>query len=88
MATQATFDWCQGYYDDNDNFVPYTEEDYGTSNLSYFFGGELSKQAESIIVNPAQFPSLDIVNRCGVMSDFGEEHTKIIDNVWANVLNA
>lgn len=88
VATQATFDWCQGYYDDNDEFVAYTEEDYEPSDLSYFFGGELSEQAKSIIVDPVQFPSLDVVKRCGVMSDFGEENTKIIDSVWANVLNA
>ena len=87
IATEETLKWATGYMDDDDNYIPYTEEDYPAEDLSYFFNGDLSLKAKNVHVHPTQYPSLEIVNRCGVMKDFGE-NTKYVDEVWTNVLNA
>ena len=87
VATAETLKYATGYWDENDNYVPYTPEDYDYSDLSYFFTGDLANTASKIITFPVMFPSKDVVDRCGVMKDFGNK-TNIIDELWSAIISA
>ena len=64
------------------------EEGEYSVDLSYFFDGTLSDEydASKMVVKTAelgrqfsaQYPSLDVVNRCAVMQDFGDENEKVV----------
>ena len=58
-------------------------------DISYFFGETISEKA--IIYTEelnrqlsAQFPTLDEINRCAVMEDFGDRNTDVL-NMWSQV---
>lgn len=53
------------------------EEHY---DLSYFFGPE----AESIQINPIQYPDRKVVERCAMIRDFGDE-TELVLEMWSRV---
>lgn len=50
------------------------------SDLSYFFGPE----ADSIQINPVQYPDRKIVERCAMIRDFGNE-TELVLEMWSRV---
>lgn len=50
------------------------------SDLSYFFG----EGAESIYINPIQYPDRKIVERCAMIRDFGPETDKVLE-MWSRV---
>jgi len=49
-------------------------------DLSYFFGPE----ADSIQINPVQYPDRKVVERCAMIRDFGEE-TELVLEMWSRV---
>lgn len=50
------------------------------SDLSYFFG----PGAESIQIDPVQYPDMDVVKRCAMIRDFGEETEQVLE-MWSRV---
>jgi len=50
------------------------------SDLSYFFGPE----ADSIQINPVQYPDRKVVERCAMIRDFGDE-TELVLEMWSRV---
>lgn len=50
------------------------------SDLSYFFGPE----ADSIQINPVQYPDKKVVERCAMIRDFGER-TELVLEMWSRV---
>ncbi|WP_102409005.1 ABC transporter substrate-binding protein [Parabacteroides bouchesdurhonensis] len=50
------------------------------SDLSYFFGPE----ADSIQINPVQYPDIKVVERCAMIRDFGDE-TELVLEMWSRV---
>lgn len=50
------------------------------SDLSYFFGPE----ADSVQVNPIQYPDLKVVKRCAMIRDFGDR-TELVLEMWSRV---
>ncbi len=56
-----------------------TTLDYYT-DLSYFFGPE----ADSVQVNDIQYPDIQVVERCAMIRDFGE-NTKDVLDIWSRV---
>lgn len=75
----------------------YSQEDGIEVDLSYFFGGTLSEEyltdSKAIItVNTdlydrqfaAQYPTLEVVNRCAIMANFGAQNDKVI-TLWKDV---
>lgn len=88
VATPEVLEWCQGYYDENDEFVPYTEDDYPIADLSYFFQDgkyTFGDSAKGIYVFDVAYPDLTIIDRCAVMRDYGAR-TSIMDNLWNSIL--
>ena len=49
-------------------------------DLSYFFGEE----ADSVCVNPVQYPDYAVIKRCALEHDWGEDTEKLLD-MWQNV---
>ena len=56
------------------------EELEGTVDLSYFFG----EGAESVKVDPVQYPDRAVVERCAMMHDSGDRTEKMLE-MWARV---
>ena len=52
------------------------------SDLSYFFG-EI-KGADSLQINPVQYPDRKIVERCAMIRDFGDR-TELVLEMWSRV---
>lgn len=50
------------------------------SDLSYFFG----PQADSIRINPVQYPDYNVVKRCAMIRDFGDDTSRILE-MWSRV---
>lgn len=50
------------------------------SDLSYFFG----PGADSIHINPVQYPDYEVVKRCAMIRDFGDETDRILE-MWSRV---
>lgn len=50
------------------------------SDVSYFFG----VGADSVLLNPAQYPDRKVVERCAMIRDFGNE-TEIVLEMWSRV---
>ena len=50
------------------------------SNLSYFFGSG----ADSIQINPIQYPDRKVVERCAMIRDFGDR-TELVLEMWSRV---
>ena len=49
-------------------------------DLSYFFG----EGAESVKIDPVQYPDRTVVERCGMMHDSGDRTPKLLE-MWARV---
>ena len=70
------------------------EEGEYSVDLTYFFDGSLSDEYDTskMVVKTAelgrqfsaQYPSLDVVNRCAVMEDFGDENEKVVA-MWETI---
>jgi spermidine/putrescine transport system substrate-binding protein len=56
------------------------EEVETTSNLTYFFG----EGAESVKLNPVQYPDKAVIERCEMMHDSGARTPKMLE-MWARV---
>lgn len=52
------------------------------SDLSYFFGA--GRGADSLHINPVQYPDRKIVERCAMIRDFGER-TPLVLEMWSRV---
>lgn len=52
------------------------------SDLSYFFGPEAG--ADSLQINPVQYPDRKVVERCAMIRDFGDE-TELVLEMWSRV---
>lgn len=50
------------------------------SDLSYFFG----EGADSVHINPVQYPDRSVVERCAMIRDFGPETDKVLE-MWSRV---
>lgn len=50
------------------------------SDLRYFFG----PGADSVLVNPAQYPDQRVVQRCAMIRDFGDK-TEVVLEMWSRV---
>ncbi|MDH6356604.1 ABC transporter substrate-binding protein [Parabacteroides sp. PF5-9] len=50
------------------------------SDLSYFFGPE----AEQIPIDPVQYPDRQVVTRCAMIRDFGDETEQVLE-MWSRV---
>ena len=87
----------ESVYDEDGNIIASKEEiDEMLANeeiyeydISYFFGETIPEKA--IIYTEelnrqlsAQFPTLDEINRCAVMEDFGDRNTDVL-NMWSQV---
>jgi len=51
-----------------------------TVDASYFFGSG----SDSVLVNPIMYPPLSVVQKCGIMRDFGARNAQVFD-MWSNV---
>ncbi|MCF0116855.1 MAG: extracellular solute-binding protein [Bacilli bacterium] len=69
------------------------EADCDEVDLSYFFDGTLDDGVEAKILVPteergrqfdAQYPTTDVITRCAIMKDFGEEGNEALYNMWSN----
>lgn len=56
------------------------DDEYEPIDVSYFFG----EGNENVCINPVQYPSSDIVNRCAMMHDSGDRTDKMIA-MWSRV---
>ena len=52
------------------------------SDLSYFFGEGMG--ADSLQINPVQYPDRKIVERCAMIRDFGDR-TELVLEMWSRV---
>lgn len=52
------------------------------SDLSYFFGE--GKGADSLQINPVQYPDRKVVERCAMIRDFGDR-TELVLEMWSRV---
>ncbi len=50
------------------------------SDLTYFFGPE----ADSVQVDPVQYPDIKVVQRCAMIRDFGDETEEVLE-MWSRV---
>lgn len=66
-------------------------DDYDEVDLSYFFGATID--GDAVIKVPtsergrqfdAQYPELEVINRCAIMRDFGEKATESLNNMWSD----
>lgn len=56
------------------------DEELDPIDVSYFFG----PQADSVCVNPAMYPSREIIERCALEHDWGQDTDKLIA-MWSRV---
>jgi spermidine/putrescine transport system substrate-binding protein len=54
---------------------------FAPSNITYFFG----ENADSVCVNPIMYPDSEIIAKCALMHDAGEEMNKELINMWNRV---
>lgn len=52
------------------------------SDLSYFFGEGVG--ADSLQINPVQYPDRKVVERCAMIRDFGDR-TELVLEMWSRV---
>ena len=52
------------------------------SDLSYFFGEGMG--ADSVHINPVQYPDRKVVERCAMIRDFGSD-TEYVLEMWSHV---
>ena len=70
------------------------EEDVYEADLSFYFGDSIDEEAAISIPTSergrqfdAQYPTEDVLKRCCIMRDFGEQQTKV-DEMWTRVTSA
>ncbi len=56
------------------------DESFGPIDLSYFFGDG----ASSVRVNPVLYPDREVIERCALEHDWGDDTAKLLD-MWQNV---
>lgn len=52
----------------------------GTYDLSYFFG----EGADSVHIDPVQYPDYNVVKRCAMIRDFGDDTGRVLE-MWSRV---
>ncbi len=57
-----------------------TDEEYDAYNVSYFFG----EGNDSIHVNPVLYADWEVVKRCAMIRDFGEQTDRVLE-MWSRV---
>ncbi|MCX4362652.1 MAG: ABC transporter substrate-binding protein [Clostridia bacterium] len=83
VASQEIYDYLI------ENWASEEETDY-CIDLAYFFGDSydfdtvIYVEEEDYNAFEAQFPTLEIINRCAVMKDYGEQ-TRAMNRMWRNV---
>ena len=91
VATQEIYDEIVlGWFDESEDVDADNQEDYQIIDLSYFFGGNnleytVTVSNEGLGRLIAQYPTLDIVNRCAVMSYFDNDTLMKINDMWESV---
>ena len=67
------------------------ETDVYETDLSFYFGDTIEGEAKISVLNEeagrqfdAQYPTEDVLNRCCIMKDFGEQQDKV-DAMWSRV---
>ena len=78
------------WFDESEDVDADNQEDYQIVDLSYFFGGNnleytVTVSNEGLGRLIAQYPTLDIVNRCAVMSYFDNDTLMKINDMWESV---
>ncbi len=75
----------------NDWYAAEEGEEADTVDLSFFFGDSIEGKAEISVPTEergrqfdAQYPTLDALNRCCIMKDFGEQQEKV-EAMWSRV---
>ncbi|MBR2323164.1 MAG: extracellular solute-binding protein [Clostridia bacterium] len=72
------------WFDESDDMDP--ETDYEVIDLSYFFGNDrnytVTVSAESKGRLIAQYPTLEMVERCAIMQNFNNEALRQINDMW------
>ena len=58
----------------------FTDDSYDPINLTYFFG----EGADSVRINPVMYPAQEVVERCALEHDWGEDSQMLID-MWSRV---
>ena len=58
----------------------FRDEEYDPINLTYFFG----EGADSIRINPVMYPAQEVIERCGLEHDWGEDSSMLIE-MWSRV---
>ncbi len=56
------------------------EDEYEPQDVSYFFGAE----ADSVCINPRQYPNVEVIKRCILMRDAGDRSEALIE-MWSRV---
>ena len=87
IAGDKVIDYLHESYDAEDNVETFTLD------LSYYFGNTISSDRSAIINAPlsekngmleTQYPSEEVLQRCGVMHDFGSQNEQVIA-MWTRV---
>ncbi len=58
----------------------FRDEEYDPINLTYFFG----EGADSIRINPVMYPAQEVIDRCALEHDWGEDSAMLIE-MWSRV---
>ena len=58
----------------------FRDEEYDPINLTYFFG----EGADSVRINPVMYPAQEVIERCGLEHDWGEDSSMLIE-MWSRV---
>ncbi|MBR4755947.1 MAG: ABC transporter substrate-binding protein [Bacteroidales bacterium] len=58
----------------------FRDESYDPINLTYFFG----EGADSVCINPVLYPAQDVIERCALEHDWGEDSQMLIE-MWSRV---
>ena len=56
------------------------EESYSPIDVSYFFG----EDADSVCLNPVQYPDISVIRRCAMMHDSGDRTEQLL-GMWSRV---
>ncbi|MBQ6286118.1 MAG: ABC transporter substrate-binding protein [Bacteroidales bacterium] len=58
----------------------FRDEEYDPINLTYFFG----EGADSVCINPVMYPAQEVIDRCALEHDWGEDSSMLIE-MWSRV---
>lgn len=88
IAGDTVIDYLHDCYDADES-----ETDTFSLDLGYFFNGTISSDKSAVIVAPSsekngmletQYPSEELLQRCGVMHDFGAQNEEVV-SMWTRV---